>query len=264
MFLLRIPGFFLALIRFILLFLLVALHILPYMILSSFAFKHTPDKAFKLRKSYMNFALPILGMKIEKKGKIYDKPALYVCNHRTLSDPVALTYFLNAYVIAKAEVADIPLLNKGAKLTGVIYVKRESKGSRKATRQAMIDTVKSGLNVLVYPEGTTNGNIQTLPYRPGTFVEAAKNGIPIVPVVLEYKTKWDLWTNGGIPTQWFKQFWKLRTECKMVIGEPMLSDDFEYLREEIENWSNAEILSIHEHWKGSYFHNQLFPPNVKA
>lgn len=210
----------------------------------------------------MNFALPILGMTIDKEGEIYDEPALYVCNHRSLSDPVAMTYFLDAYVIAKAEVADIPLLNKGAKLTGIIYVKRESKGSRKATRQAMIDTVKSGLNVLVYPEGTTNGQMDLLPYRPGTFIEAVNNGIPIVPVVLEYKTKWDLWTSGGIAKQWMKQFWKLRTQCKMVIGEPVLSDDFESLRKEIENWSNAEIIAIHEHWKGSYFHNQMFPENI--
>jgi len=208
----------------------------------------------------MRFALPIMGMTIDKKGEIHDQPALYVCNHRSLSDPVALTYYLDAYVIAKAEVADIPILNKGAKLTGIIYVKRESKDSRKATRQAMIDTVKSGLNVLVYPEGTTNGNMDTLPYRPGTFIEAAKNGIPVVPVVLEYKTKWDLWLEGGIPYQWFKQFWKLKTEVKIVIGEPVVSDDFEWLREKVESWSNAEIIAIHDEWEGSYFHNQMFPP----
>ena len=263
MLLLRIPGFFLAIIRFILCLLLVIIHVVPYLILSSFAFKHTPENAFKLRKSFMVFALPVLGMKIEKEGEIYDQPALYVCNHRTLTDPMALTYYLNAYVIAKAEVADIPVLNKGAEITGIIYVKRESKDSRRATRQAMIDTVKRGLNVLVYPEGTTNGEMATMPYRPGTFVEAAKNGIPVVPVVLEYKTKWDLWTDGGIPKQWFKQFWKLRTHCKMIIGEPIVSDDFEYLRDEIENWSNAEIIDIHEKWKGSHFHNQMFPPEFK-
>ena len=262
MLLLRIPGFFLALIRFILLFVLVAFHIVPYMILSSFAFKHTPESAFKLRRLYMKFALPILGLKIEMKGKVHDKPALYVCNHRSLSDPVVLTNYLDAYVIAKAEVADIPLLDKGARITGIIYVKRESKDSRKATRQAMIDTVKSGYNVLVYPEGTTNGEMQTLPYRPGTFVEAARNGIPVVPVVLEYKTKWDLWLDGGIPTIWFKQFWKLRTECKLVIGEPIASDDFEWLRNKIEDWSNAEIIEIHENWIGSHFHNQMFPPGL--
>jgi len=205
----------------------------------------------------MRFAIPILGMKIEKKGEIYDKPALYVCNHRSLSDPVALTHYLDAYVIAKAEVADIPLLNKGAQLTGIIYVKRESKDSRKATRQAMIDTVKNGLNVLVYPEGTTNGELQTLPYRPGTFVEAAKHGIPIVPVVIEYKTKWDLWLEGGIPYQWFKQFWKLRTHCKLVIGEPIVSDNFEYMREKIESWSNAEIKVIHDNWPDSFFNQQV-------
>ena len=227
------------------------------MLLSTFAFKHTPQTAFRLRKSFMRIAIPVLGIKIEKVGEIHDEPALYVCNHRTLSDPMALLYFLDAYVIAKAEVGDIPLLNKGALITGIIYVKRESKDSRKATRKAMIDTVLSGKNVLVYPEGTTNANFQTLPYRPGTFVEAANNNIPIVPVALEYKTENDLWIDRGLPAQWFYQFWKVRTDCKMVIGKAMRSEDFEELRSEAEMWTNFEITEIHEKWKGSHFHKEL-------
>lgn len=236
---------------------LIAVHIGPYMLLSTFAFKHTPQTAFRLRKSFMRIAIPVLGIKIEKVGEIHDEPALYVCNHRTLSDPMALLYFLDAYVIAKAEVGDIPLLNKGALITGIIYVKRESKDSRKATRKAMIDTVLSGKNVLVYPEGTTNANFQTLPYRPGTFVEAANNNIPIVPVALEYKTENDLWIDRGLPAQWFYQFWKVRTDCKMVIGKAMRSEDFEELRSEAEMWTNFEITEIHEKWKGSHFHKEL-------
>ena len=237
--------------------LLIALHIGPYLLLSTFAFKHTPKTAFRLRRSFMKIALPILGIKIDKEGEVHSEPALYVCNHRSLSDPMALLYYLDAYVIAKAEVGDIPLLNKGALITGIIYVKRESKDSRKATRQAMVDSVLEGKNVLVYPEGTTNGEFQTLPYRPGTFIEAANNNIPIVPVALEYKTKDDLWIEGGLPAHWFKQFWKLRTHCKLVIGKAMRSDDFEKLRSESEMWTNLEITAIHEDWESSYFHKQL-------
>lgn len=257
MFLLKIPGYILALVRFILMLLLVALHIGPYMLLSSFAFKHTTASAFKLRKSFMRMALPILGISIEKKGEIHNEPALYVCNHRSLTDPVVLCYFLDAFVIAKAEVGDIPLLNKGALITGIIYVKRESKDSRRATRKAMVDAVLEGKNVLVYPEGTTNGNFETLPYRPGTFVEAAKHGIPIVPVTLEYKSKYDLWIERELPAHWFYQFWKVRTECKLVIGKAIRSEDFEEIRSKSEDWTNEQIREIHSGWEGSYFNGLM-------
>lgn len=202
----------------------------------------------------MRIALPILGICIEKKGEIHDRPALYVCNHRSLSDPIALCYFLDAFVIAKAEVGDIPLLNKGALITGIIYVKRESKDSRKATRKAMVDAVLEGKNVLVYPEGTTNANFKTLPYRPGTFVEAASNGIPIVPVTCEYKSENDLWIERGLPAHWFYQFWKVRTDIKLIIGKAMQSDDFEKIRSKAEAWTNEQIVEIHREWEGSYFH----------
>lgn len=253
---LKIPGYFLAFVRFLLMLLLIALHVGPYMFFSSFAFKHNSKSAFKLRRSFMSFTLPILGIKIEKQGKVHDAPALYVCNHRSLSDPMALTYFLDAFVIAKAEVGDIPLLNKGALITGIIYVKRESIDSRKATRKAMVDTVLSGENVLVYPEGTTNANFHTLPYRPGTFVEAAKHGIPIVPVTLEYKSENDLWIDRGLIEHWFYQFWKVRTDCKLIIGKAMCSDDFEELRLKSESWTNKKIEEIHSNWEGSYFSKQ--------
>jgi len=206
----------------------------------------------------MRIALPILGISIEKKGEVHDGAALYVCNHRSLTDPMALSYFLDAFVIAKAEVGDIPLLNKGALITGIIYVKRESKDSRAATRKAMVDTVLEGNNVLVYPEGTTNGNYETMPYRPGTFVEAAKNGISIVPVALEYKSENDVWVDRGLIAHWFHQFWKIRTECKLVIGEAMVSDNFEELRSSAEEWTNIQIRQIHKDWKESYFHKKEY------
>lgn len=204
----------------------------------------------------MRFGLPIMGLSIEKRGEFHNEPALYVCNHRSLSDPMALCYFLDAFVIAKAEVGDIPLLNKGALLTGIIYVKRESKDSRKAARQALIDTVLSGQNVLVYPEGTTNANFETMPFRPGTFVDAAKNGIPVVPVTIEYKSENDLWIDRGLIAHWFYQFWKISTEAKLVIGKAMKSEDFEEMRSNAEAWTNEMIVDIHKNWKGSYFHEQ--------
>ena len=255
MILLRIPGFFLTIVRAILLSLGILFFLLPYLLLSSFLFKHTPARAFKLRRAYINYALFIFGIKIEKSGEVYDKPALFVCNHRTLSDPIPVLKYLDAYVIAKAEVANYPVINKGAEVTGIIYVKRDSKDSRRVTRQAMINTVKNGYNVLVFPEGTTNGHKRTMPYRPGTFFEAANNNIPVVPIALEYRSKWDLWTDQtSLFHQFFKQFWKPLTYTKLKFGEPILSDDAEYIRKTAEDWTNLELEKMQDGWvKGDFY-----------
>ncbi len=251
--LLRIPGFFLALLRAILVLPPIAIFVLGYIILTSLRIvKHNAKNAYKLRRMYIRLIIPILGIRIEKEGEPHNEPALYLCNHRSFSDPVILLRYLDAYVIAKAEVADYPFLNKGAELTGIIYVKRDSKDSRKATRKAFVDTVKNGLNVLVYPEGTTNDQLRTMPYRPGTFVEAAENDLPVVPVTLEYKTKWDMWKDRGLFQQFFYQYWKLTTPVKLKFGKAYQSDDFKYLQESCENWTNETIAEMHKGW-GSHF-----------
>jgi len=193
-----------------------------------------------------------MGIKCDVKGEQSQNAALYVSNHRSLSDPLVSLAYLDAYVIAKAEVGQIPVLAQGAKLTGILYVKRENKDSRSAVRQMMIDTLQNGFNVLVYPEGTVNTDKQIMKYKHGTFNEAAKHGIPVVPIAVEYRDKKDLWFNRSMMQHFFHQFGRLRTHCKMVIGPEFSNSDGDVLREQVEDWTMKTIQSIHNNWD-SYF-----------
>ena len=170
-----------------------AIFLLSYA-LSSLVFGNTPERAFRLRRRWIKyFALPSLNIKCQVKGKASTTPALYVCNHRSFSDPIINCTFLDAYVIAKAEIANYPIINKGAEATGVLWVKRESVKSRNATREKLVETLLRGYNVLVYPEGTVGVTPETLKFSKGTFIEAVKNNIPVVPIALEYRDTKDLW-----------------------------------------------------------------------
>ncbi|MBK8699860.1 MAG: 1-acyl-sn-glycerol-3-phosphate acyltransferase [Saprospiraceae bacterium] len=156
--------------------------------------KHSPERAFALRKTWLTyFGHPILNIHVEVSGGPIQEPALYVSNHRSFADPVILCRYLDAYVIAKAEVASYPVINKGAELTGVLYVKRDDSKSRNEVRDLMVQTIKKGYNVLVYPEGTVGIQSKTLPFKVGSFMEAARNGIPVVPIAIEYRSEKDLW-----------------------------------------------------------------------
>jgi len=226
--------------------------IIVYSLLSSFLFKNTPENAFKLRRLFLKFAYFILGISVKIEGIPSEEPALYVSNHRSLSDPLINLKTLDAYVIAKAEVAKIPVLSTGAKLTGILYVKRENKKSRSAVREMMVNTLLNGHNILVYPEGTVNGVKKITGFRPGTFNEAVKNNIPVVPMVIEYKSKKDVWTNRSLMSHFFLQFGKLRTQAWLVIGKTMTNTDGDQLRQEVQEWTNVQIERIHNNWD-SYF-----------
>ncbi len=193
-------------------------------------------------------AYPILNIKTEVKGKAHHESALYVCNHRSFTDPIVISKYLNAFVIAKAEVASYPVINKGAEVTGILYVKREDKDSRVQARKAFVDVIKSGHNILVYPEGTISTKKNPIPFKKGTFFEAAKEGITIIPVAIEFKNEKDLWTIPNFVGQYFNQFSKWKTEAKLTFGPPLQSDDGEELLTAAYDWINTELNSMQEEW----------------
>lgn len=239
-------------IRIILLVLPMAIFLLIYLFLTKLFFKDTVDRAFKLRRLYVKYACFIMGIIVKKEGDAKTKPAVYVCNHRSLSDPIVTSIFLDAFIIAKAEVESIPLLATGAKVTGILFVKRENKDSRSAVREKMKETLLSGQNILVYPEGTVNAAKEPLEYRPGTFITACNENIPVVPIVLEYKHQKDLWENRKMIPHFFHQFgWPL-TFCKTAFGPPMTAEDPMELKAKVEQWSMDKINEIHNDWNSVF------------
>lgn len=210
---------------------------------------HTDRSSFRLRRRWIRwFGKPGLGIRATVEGAVTDQPAIYVCNHRSFSDPIINSIAIDAFIIAKAEIATYPLINKGAETTGIIWVDRNSRDSRLATRQAMIDTIAEGRNVLVYPEGTVSNNRTILEYKRGPFKTAAQNGITIVPVALEYRDTRDLWVVGGMMQQYFRQFGKWRTHVKLRIGPPLSSVDDAYLYDYTIAWTKEALLDMQNQW----------------
>ncbi len=211
--------------------------------------KHTKASGLSLRRYWItHVAYPVLNLKVTAKGKPYHKSALYVCNHRSFTDPIVISKYLNAFVIAKAEVASYPVINKGAEVTGILYVKREDKESRIHARKEFVDVIKSGHNILVYPEGTISTAKSPIPFKKGTFYEAAKEGITIIPIAIEFKNEKDLWTIPNFVGQYLNQFSKWKTEAKLSFGPPLTSDDGEKLLSDSYNWINNELDTLQKDW----------------
>ena len=121
--------------------------------------------------------MKVIGMKMTFKGKVHEGSYLYISNHRCYLDPVAELIKITALPVAKAEVADLPIMGYGASITGVHFVKRESLKSRKETRSSIAETIENGKSILIYPEGTTIDTPTAASFKPGTFHMAAKNKV---------------------------------------------------------------------------------------
>lgn len=220
---------------------------------SCIVWKHSKKRALRLRKNYLRYVgIPVLNIDVIKTGDPIATPALYVCNHRSFTDPIVICRYLNAFVIAKAEVANYPIINKGAELTGVIWVNRQDKNSRTQTRDKMVETIKAGYNILVFPEGTVGKDKATLPFRMGTFLEAAENNIPVVPIAIEFKSPKDMWVLEKFVPQYFHQYSKWKTEVKLTFGQPMIGKTGEELHQQAYEWINTELETMQSGWSQAF------------
>lgn len=214
---------------------------------------HTAERGFRLRRNWARLGIKILGIKTQKEGKPIPKPAIYVVNHRSLVDPLIIAPEIDAYVVAKAEVANYPILGKGAAATGVVFVKRENKSSRAATIDAMHEIVGRGDNIMIFPEGTTNLYQLTKEYKLGSFRVAAELDVPVVPVVLEYRDHKDLWNIHEMIPQFLKQFGTWHTFTKLKIGPPILDSDPETLLSKAKTYTDKTLLEMQENWSTMKF-----------
>ena len=111
--------------------------------------------------------------------------AVFVCNHVSNLDPPALFSTLpRIAVVLKKSLGRIPVLGYVMGLGGFIYVNRADRESRRKTIEASVATLRNGVSLLVFPEGTRSPDGKLLPFRPGPFSMAIEAQVPVVPITV--------------------------------------------------------------------------------
>lgn len=234
-----------AAIRGLLIALLIIIHVTPALVKAVFTGIDLPF-ALRMRRLWARRSLKVLGVKPERQGELPEGgPFLFVGNHRSYLDPIVVLSEIEALPIAKAEVGSWPLIGFGAKATGIMYVKRESKNSRAATLDAMRSTLNDGYSVLVYPEGTTHIEPATRDLKKGAFSVAARAGFMVVPMAIEYGDVQDAWVGSDtfIP-HFVRCFGKKNTYVKIAYGVPIASEDPNFLLAETRKWIDENMVRL--------------------
>ena len=121
-------------------------------------------------------------------------------NHPTLLDAVLVTSRLPRVVcITKASLWDNPALGAGARLAGYIRNDAPFRVLRHAT-----DAVRSGSQLLIFPEGTRTRSQPVGPFKAGFALMARRAGAPVQTVLMHasspYLSKgWPLWRRPPFP-----------------------------------------------------------------
>lgn len=113
------------------------------------------------------------------------RPFVVVSNHASLADPLLLSFLpMDMRFVAKEELFHTPLVGWHLRLAGDIPVRRGDDSSASAMYTACVDTLRRGLSVMIFPEGTRSRDGRLGRFRAGAFRVAVAAGASILPVAL--------------------------------------------------------------------------------
>ena len=114
-------------------------------------------------------------------------PYIYMPNHQSNFDiPVLLGHLTVQFRwLAKVELFKIPIFGRAMRKAGYISIDRYHRESAFESLKVAAHKIKSGVSVLIFPEGTRSRDGKIRPFKKGGFVLAVDAGVPIVPVVIK-------------------------------------------------------------------------------
>jgi 1-acyl-sn-glycerol-3-phosphate acyltransferase len=163
---------------------------------------------------------------------------LLVSNHLSFFDPVVTLALARGMPLAKAEIRNYPIIGYAALKTGIIYVQREEKSSRKSAREAVVQALRQNRSVLVYPEGTISPKENELhPFKVGVFKSAHSAQKPIHAVSIQYFNGRGLWTaERSLLQQYFYQFSQVRQKIQLNFSEDLRKESPQRTAESSKEW----------------------------
>ncbi len=142
-----------------------------------------------ISRIWMSLFLTLSGLRFSVTGKHHFNkigPAIVICNHNSLIDVPLSTPFLPRAnkTIAKKSFIYVPIFGWIYQF-GSVIVDRKNDHSRKTSFDNMKRVLDSGLDMLIYPEGTRNKTSEPLKsFYDGAFKLAVDTQKPIIPVVI--------------------------------------------------------------------------------
>lgn len=125
-----------------------------------------------------------------------DKYYVFVGNHRSYTDILALfaaggVAGCHFTFMAKKELFKIPFLGRSMGFLHVIGVDRGSTSKAMKSLLEAIDIIKTGKNVVIFPEGTRSNDGHTLnPFKKGAFTIAKRAEVDVIPFVVKGTEKY--------------------------------------------------------------------------
>ena len=128
------------------------------------------------------------GMRVRVVGVPLDRHVLFLANHLSWLDILLVAGASGAAFVAKAEVATTPAIGWLARLNNTVFVARAERTGVRGQADALRTALACGLPVALFPEGTTDGGPDILPFRASLLAALFPPlpGVQVQPIALDY------------------------------------------------------------------------------
>jgi 1-acyl-sn-glycerol-3-phosphate acyltransferase len=150
-------------------------------------------------------------------------PRMIVANHRSTVDVFVLLSLFEGHLLARADMAEWPLMGSLARVGDTLFVDRADPQSGAASIQAIRERLKKGRVVGVFPEGTTYAGDEVRPFHAGAFIAIARERGEIVPVGLAYESDTAAFVQQSVVDHLLALLALRRVRVAIEIGAPVAS-----------------------------------------
>lgn len=139
-------------------------------------------------RQFLKWVGYVAGLRIRVSGRPLRHKILLVANHMSWLDIMALASATGAAFVSKDEVAHWPVIGWMARLNNTVFVARARRGAVRDQAASLRAALQGPQPVVLFPEGTTSGGLEVLPFRASLF-EALFPPLPgvfVQPVAIDY------------------------------------------------------------------------------
>jgi 1-acyl-sn-glycerol-3-phosphate acyltransferase len=181
-------------------------------------------RAWRLQAGLADVAA-VQGMAIAVCGELPTTPAILVANHVSYLDPIAIGSQVPCAPIAKGEVSAWPVIGATSRSLNVMFVNRASVMSRARVLRRALTTLRAGVSILNFAEGTTTDGSRLLPFHRGIFGLARIAQVPVVPIALRYSSDDMAWFGAAsfLP-HYLRIASRRRSAAYLDVGDPIAPD----------------------------------------
>ena len=137
-----------------------------------------------------DFGTSVAGIQLAVKGEEHlwsHRPAVFIFNHQSNADMLIAAKLIRkqARGVAKKELQKMPILGQLMTAAGTIFLDRENKEKSIEAMKPAVESLKNGISVIIFPEGTRSYDYTLGAFKKGAFHLAMQANVPIVPIVIK-------------------------------------------------------------------------------